>query len=69
MTTKEKIEVMQAHVDGKTIEILSDLGKNVWNEIKSDILWNWVVCEYRIKPELNSDGTLGEKESGYGWKN
>lgn len=48
-TTKEKIEVMQAYVDGKQIQVwLSTTG---WTDIVREPCWEWSDCDYRIKPE------------------
>lgn len=49
MTTKEKIEVMQAFEDGKKIQCLSKFADH-WIDCYSP-LWNWYICDYRIKPE------------------
>ena len=46
-TTQEMIEVMQAYVDGKQIEIL--YSEN-WED-NSVPLWNWWNNDYRIKPK------------------
>lgn len=52
MTTKEKIAVMQACVDGKQIQIIYyDDDKWVDWHSETDPVWNWGRCEYRIKPE------------------
>ena len=44
--TIEAIRVMQAHVDGKELEILSPFGK--WERATAP-RWNWDDTEYRIK--------------------
>ena len=53
MSTRDKIEVMQAFVDGKVIEYklwtTSEDPKN-WRECLNP-LWDWDVHSYRIKPE------------------
>lgn len=49
--TKEKIEVMQAYVDGEQIQF-SPVGKEQWVDA-SHIMrmsWNWEENDYRIKP-------------------
>lgn len=53
MTTAEKITVMQAFIDGKTIEtrINNDSWMEVSLENNDDLYWNWEKNEYRIKPE------------------
>jgi len=46
MNTKEKIEVMAAHIAGKKIEV-SRKGTDQWVPI-DDPAWNWIRMEYRI---------------------
>lgn len=54
MTTKEKIAVMQAFVDGKPCEYRK-CGTNPWlpllTESDYEACWDWYGCEFRIKPE------------------
>ena len=52
MTTKEKIEIMQAYEDGKKIEGRS-ISCREWVECSSNTepIWNWALYDYRIKPE------------------
>lgn len=47
--TKQKIEVMQAYLDGKTIQILSNGYWGDWG-LYYEPVWNWGTTEYRIKP-------------------
>ena len=50
-TTAEKIEVMQAFVDGKKIEALPGIGGNgKWVDWQ-DPNWDWDCCDYRVKPQ------------------
>jgi len=50
-TTKEKIEIMQAFEDGKTVECRGE-SSGIWGKVAvPNPLWNWPDCEYRIKPE------------------
>lgn len=49
MTTQEKIEVMQAYEDGKTIQSY-DLEQDKWVNCHNPT-WNWDTLDYRIKPE------------------
>lgn len=49
-TLKEKIEVMQAALAGKEIEI-EDYGQENWQLARCPLKWNWQVFDYRIKPE------------------
>ena len=56
MTTEEKIKVMQAYVDGKQIQTRSNLIKNSlfksdWVDMSIEPSWDWVINDYRIKPE------------------
>jgi len=52
MDTKEKIKVMQAYLEGKTIQF------RLWKEddftdwgSDAEPQWNWGAVEYRVKPE------------------
>ena len=49
MTNQEKLDVIQAHIDGKTIEI-SERTKGMWGTCNFP-LFNFTECEYRIKEE------------------
>ena len=46
--TKDAIKVMQAFVDGKTIQLES---KGVWFDAPDRPSWNWASQNYRVKPE------------------
>ena len=70
-TLKEKIEIMQAALDGEEIEVYSTRGDD-W--VKTNVpVWNWDNYDYRIKPKplefwvnIYSDSVLGyttEKEA------
>ena len=48
MTTQEQIAIMQAFVDGKQIEVRTTSNRP-WEKTRSPN-WNWLCCEYRIKP-------------------
>ncbi len=50
MNTKEKIAVMQAWLDGKTIQLLT-LAKHAWTDVSREPRWDWSECSYRIKPK------------------
>lgn len=50
MTTKEKIEIMQAFEDGKEIEFRSAHTEEEWMSCYKAI-WNWEKFEYRVKPD------------------
>lgn len=57
MTTKEKIEVMQAYLDGKQIQskmkkprYSEEAGWADWISHKQPV-WDFWSCEYRIKPK------------------
>ena len=49
-----KIEIMQAALDGKTIEVKESLNSE-WRVIEAlnseGIIWHWPIHCYRIKPE------------------
>lgn len=49
-TTEEMIKVMQAFVDGKTIECNDPKGDGQWETVTRP-LWNWFYIDYRIKSE------------------
>lgn len=49
MTTKEKIEVMQAYENGEQIEGTPKY-TNEWCELDEPV-WDWDSCDYRIKPK------------------
>jgi hypothetical protein len=52
MTTKDIIKVMQAYVDGKTIQIRLSVSDDKWEDSKAiEPNWNWYQYDYRIKPE------------------
>lgn len=57
--TKKAIEVMQAFVDGKEIEVRC-AGYEHWSPICVDPLWNWSEFDYRIAKR---------KETRTGWIN
>ncbi|UCR75554.1 hypothetical protein PP742_gp70 [Alcaligenes phage vB_Af_QDWS595] len=51
MNTKEKIEVMQAFLNGKTIQIFTEtVGWVDWHQ-GADPNWNWDLDKFRIKPK------------------
>lgn len=50
MTTKEKIAVMQAYEDGKTIQLFSKQTMQ-WVDIEKEPVWSWIANTYRVKPE------------------
>lgn len=53
MNTEEKIEVMQAYLNGKKIQVKGKRD-DTWEDYnhKSEPDWDWFRCDYRIKPEL-----------------
>lgn len=77
MTTKEKIKVMQAFVDGKAIQIKSVCGVNDWTDYKGEPVWEWYGSIYRIKPGQKlrpytfEEFLMAQKEHGMylKWKN
>lgn len=48
MNTQEKIEIMQAYLDGKEIEVRAK-GLRNWNVCHTRPEWDWNGCEYRVK--------------------
>ena len=71
MNTEEKIKVMQAFVEGKTIERLRN---GEWVGFDCEPSWDWYKYSYRIKPEpkiiyVNEDkGELMSCHCGYNSK-
>lgn len=49
MTTEEKIEVMKAFTEGKTIQQKSYNPDDKWTDSEPP-LWDWLRYDYRIKP-------------------
>lgn len=50
MNTEDKIEIMQAFVDGKPIEVRFTSHIGDWYTCV-DPTWDWLNCEYRLKPD------------------
>ena len=48
-TTEQKIEIMQAYVDGKAIQY-KDRCAYEWHIMEQEE-WDWCFFDYRIKPE------------------
>ena len=56
-STAGKIAVMQASVDGKTIEY--SLKDTVWDSIEShQIGWHWDCVDYRVKPQTLAEAAM-----------
>lgn len=53
MTTKEKVEVMQAYAEGKKIQYKLSRSSQQWDDwtLPRDPSWNWDELDFRIKPE------------------
>lgn len=49
MDTKEKIEIMNAYLQGKQVQMLHD---KTWHDMCFEPTWNWENTDYRIKPEV-----------------
>ena len=49
MTTDDKIEVMQAFVDGESIQFCIR-GRGGWQDVEVPS-WNWKLCDFRVKRE------------------
>lgn len=54
-TTKEKIAVMQAHLDGKIIQscMICSSNQSIWLDCPKPS-WSWNCINYRVKPEPKS---------------
>ncbi len=50
-TTKQKIEVMQAFVDGKPIQYKGNDKWSTWKDMPVEPTWDWNYFDFRIKPE------------------
>lgn len=48
--TEEAVKVMQAYVEGKSIQLKSASGVGIWGDVKHP-QWSWNEVLYRIKPE------------------
>ena len=49
MNLSDKIKVMQAYADGKSVEVRNKAGQK-WS-LETNPVWNWYECEYRIRKE------------------
>jgi len=49
--TKGNMEVMQAYVDGKKIQMKQHGSDDVWLTVGGAPIWNWSGLEYRIRPQ------------------
>lgn len=49
---KYKIEVMQAYLDGKTIQFKIQKGIDDWDDLQDVPVFNWEFFNYRVKPEV-----------------
>ena len=60
--TKERIEVMQAYVDGAELQVYSDL---LYEWVKCPVpIWAWDDNEYRIKAPANWEVVKHFEEGG-----
>lgn len=48
--TKEAIAIMQAWVDGKTIQCREMTTNSAWTDVVGNPIWSWTNTQYRIKP-------------------
>lgn len=54
-TTKEKMEVMQAFMDGKLIQRTHrDEDRGRWSTLGTEPVWDWLMYDFRVKPELRT---------------
>ena len=49
--TKAAIAVMQAWLEGKTVQCSEKAYAPNWIDVGSGALWNFFACDYRIAPE------------------
>lgn len=70
-TTAEKIAVMQAYEEGKTIRIISPMFTHKLNKKKEDIAgtpnWNWGDLDYEVVKEPRTLYVAFRKETGEKW--
>lgn len=74
-TIEEMIAVMQAYADGKKIEVREiDPFEEIVTPLRvCDPIWNWVHCDYRIKPEpkyrpyANAEECFADVKKHGGW--
>ena len=57
MNTKEKIEIMQAWIDGKPIQCFYK-NINAWGDIDHEPSWAFEKFDYRIKPKQKVKKTI-----------
>ena len=57
MTLEEKIKVIKAFSEGKSVEIYTIHG---WWEPKVQDVWDFEKCKYRIKPEATTEFKVGD---------
>ena len=62
-TTAEKIQVMQAYQEGKQIEFryMHVFGYPEWRICNCEPDWDWLTCDYRVKPEPSYEPYSGAR--------
>jgi len=62
MTTKEKIIIMQAHLDGKQIQVKKWMYD--WEDLEQtdEPIWDWGHSEYRIKQTELTEAIVATKQ-------
>lgn len=51
-TTKEKMKVMQAFLDGELIQRQHvDYTESLWHTLGTEPVWDWLSYDFRVKPE------------------
>lgn len=50
--TKEAIAIMQAYLDGKTIQYRSRAADSTWEDVVGSPIWGWTNTHYRVKPQV-----------------
>ena len=72
MNTKEKIAIMQAHIDGATVQVrrTSKSGRvSMWEDTfphsQVELIWDWVGSEYRIKPRLVERWAIEDSQGNF----
>lgn len=49
---EEAIAIMQAYLDGKTIQYRSATTNSTWKDVVGSPIWSWTNTQYRVKPQV-----------------
>lgn len=65
MDTKEKIAIMQAYMEGESIEYRDSVNNGPWALNTGIPLWDWVHKEYRIKRKPVERWAIEDKNGSF----